>query len=381
MSANRKLDPVAALAAISTKAGKGSASKVGITERLLKDIVPDPDQPRKEVDVDSISELAGSIKTTGRLLQPIIVRDNPNGHGFMIVAGERRWRACNYLKWQYVSTVHLDQFKSDSLSTEALTLVIQLAENLGREDMSDFDTAAGLAKAKEEFDLSYEALATMVSKKKTTIHEMIRVFNGPVFIKKLFKDGVKLRPLLILTKLCEKDEEFIQEHVEEQLKKGGKISLSFAESLKSVLQQVDNDNEEETDTPASQESVTNDNNTDDIVNSDLDASTDMVSDIGSKEEGADDFSQDGFSSSEEGESDHSSQITQEDSAFVDLGVHDQAFKKRPVSKAQVSLKTPKGDGTLRLEYAPHNPTEVCVELSDGSIVSLPFIDCSIIGYE
>ncbi|MBE3713403.1 ParB/RepB/Spo0J family partition protein [Vibrio parahaemolyticus] len=222
MTKNKKLDPISALAAISTKAGKGNTSKVGITERLLKDIIPDPDQPRKQIDMESISELAASIKTTGRLLQPIIVRDNPNGNGFMIVAGERRWRACNLLQWQYISTVHIDQFKSlksESLDTDALILIIQLAENLGREDMSDFDTAAGLAKAKEEFSLSYEELATMVSRKKTTIHEMIRVYNGPIFIKKLFKDGVKLRPLLVLTKLCEIDEKFVREHVEGQLKK------------------------------------------------------------------------------------------------------------------------------------------------------------------
>ncbi|EGQ8679242.1 ParB/RepB/Spo0J family partition protein [Vibrio parahaemolyticus] len=389
MTKNKKLDPISALAAISTKAGKGNTSKVGITERLLKDIIPDPDQPRKQIDMESISELAASIKTTGRLLQPIIVRDNPNGNGFMIVAGERRWRACNLLQWQYISTVHIDQFKSlksESLDTDALILIIQLAENLGREDMSDFDTAAGLAKAKEEFSLSYEELATMVSRKKTTIHEMIRVYNGPIFIKKLFKDGVKLRPLLVLTKLCEIDEKFVREHVEGQLKKGGKISLSFAESLKSMLQQVDED----------EENSSNDSNDSNDSNINVDSDIEEIginceTIVPPSSEG--DVNELNTSTADNSDGDNdSSQMALDDSLdaalgsedtneFIELGVHDQAFKKRPLSKALVSLKTPKGDGTLRLEFAPHNPTEVCVELSDGNIVSVPFLDCSIIGYE
>ncbi|UPR19052.1 ParB/RepB/Spo0J family partition protein (plasmid) [Vibrio parahaemolyticus] len=165
MNTQRKLDPISALAGLSTRATSGTGNKYSIVERLLKDIVPDPDQPRKDMDMDSIGELAESIKSTGRLIQPIVIRDNPNGKGYMIVAGERRWRACNLLKWTHISTIHRDAFKSDTLSQEALTLILQLAENLGREEMTPYDTAAALSKAKEEYDLSYDALAAMLSRK------------------------------------------------------------------------------------------------------------------------------------------------------------------------------------------------------------------------
>ncbi|MCG9589876.1 ParB/RepB/Spo0J family partition protein [Vibrio harveyi] len=384
MNTPRKLDPISTLASLNTRATSGSGNKYSIVERLLKDIVPDPEQPRKDMDMDSIGELAESIKSTGRLIQPIVIRDNPNGKGYMIVAGERRWRACNLLKWTHISTIHRDAFKSETLSQEALTLILQLAENLGREEMTPYDTAAALSKAKEEYDLSYDALAAMLSKKKSTVHELMRVYNGPIFIKKLFKNGVKQRPLLILTKLAEVDEKFVQDHINSQLEKGGKISLAFAESLKSMLQQNESDSSDDSliddelnNTDVSglpegdgsevvQQPTSNDSDCqqNDMVESDLDKS-DSVTD-------------DNVTTNNESEGNDTSF---EETGSVNLEVNDPAFKKRSVSKALVSLKTPKGDGTLCLEYAPLNPTEVCVELTDGHIISVPFIECSIIGYE
>ncbi|HHP0492467.1 ParB/RepB/Spo0J family partition protein [Vibrio harveyi] len=384
MNTPRKLDPISTLASLNTRATSGSGNKYSIVERLLKDIVPDPEQPRKDMDMDSIGELAESIKSTGRLIQPIVIRDNPNGKGYMIVAGERRWRACNLLKWTHISTIHRDAFKSETLSQEALTLILQLAENLGREEMTPYDTAAALSKAKEEYDLSYDALAAMLSKKKSTVHELMRVYNGPIFIKKLFKNGVKQRPLLILTKLAEVDEKFVQDHINSQLEKGGKISLAFAESLKSMLQQNESDSSDDSliddelnNTDVSglpegdgsevvQQPTSNDSDCqqNDMVESDLDKS-DSVTD-------------DNVTTNNESEGNDTSF---EETGSVNLEVNDPAFKKRSASKALVSLKTPKGDGTLCLEYAPLNPTEVCVELTDGHIISVPFIECSIIGYE
>ncbi|MDK9773877.1 ParB/RepB/Spo0J family partition protein [Vibrio sp. B181a] len=390
MNTQRKLDPISALAGLNTRATSGTGNKYSIVERLLKDIVPDPDQPRKDMDMDSIGELAESIKSTGRLIQPIVIRDNPNGKGYMIVAGERRWRACNLLKWTHISTIHRDAFKSDTLSQEALTLILQLAENLGREEMTPYDTAAALSKAKEEYGLSYDALAAMLSKKKSTVHELMRVYNGPIFIKKLFKDGVKQRPLLILTKLAEVDGKFVQDHINSQLEKGGKISLAFAESLKSMLHQNESDSSDdsliddelnnadgsglpkgdENEGADGSKAVQQPNSDDsdcqqnDMVESDLDESDSVIDDNVTTNNGSE-----------------SNDTSLEETGSINLEVNDPAFKKRSASKALVSLKTPKGDGTLCLEYAPLNPTEVCVELTDGHIISVPFIECTIIGYE
>jgi ParB family chromosome partitioning protein len=65
----------------------------------------------------------------------------------------------------------------------------------------------------------------------------------------------------------------------------------------------------------------------------------------------------------------------------DLDLEINGFKKRPSSKARISVKTPAGTGEVRLEYAPKEPTMICVELTTGEVVTVPFSECEITGYE
>lgn len=101
----------------------------------VKDIEPDPNQPRKQFDENSIQELANSIKEKG-LLQPIIVRKV--GDRYLIIAGERRYRACKLLGMEKIPCVvkTIDEAKD--------ILEIQIIENMQREDISQIERARAL---------------------------------------------------------------------------------------------------------------------------------------------------------------------------------------------------------------------------------------------
>jgi ParB family transcriptional regulator, chromosome partitioning protein len=100
-------------------------------------IEPDPGQPRKVFQETALKELASSIKASG-LTQPIIVRDNPDKDGFyIIIAGERRWRAVNLNEFESVECVVRD---SSSLSDDDIADQ-QLTENLNREELNPIEKA------------------------------------------------------------------------------------------------------------------------------------------------------------------------------------------------------------------------------------------------
>lgn len=104
----------------------------GVGRSTLRDLEPDPDQPRREFDPDKLEQLAQSIREHG-VLQPLVIRKV--GSKTYIVAGERRWRAAALAGLEVVPTIQ----KSD-LGPDAI-LELQLIENLDRENLSDFEQA------------------------------------------------------------------------------------------------------------------------------------------------------------------------------------------------------------------------------------------------
>ena len=101
----------------------------------LREIEPDPDQPRKSFDEQTLAELAASIAEHG-LIQPIAVRPMPAG-GYSIVAGERRWRACRMAGLTEAPVVVKDV-------TDEQAMELALVENLQREDLDPVEEAAGI---------------------------------------------------------------------------------------------------------------------------------------------------------------------------------------------------------------------------------------------
>lgn len=146
----------------------------------LREIEPDPDQPRKTFDEEALGELAASIAEHG-LLQPIAVRPQGLG-GYSIVAGERRWRACRMAGLTEVPVVVKDV--SDEQAME-----LALVENLQREDLDPVEEAAGIRELMLRCDLTQEQAARKLGKSRSALANSLRLLNLPENVLELLKGG------------------------------------------------------------------------------------------------------------------------------------------------------------------------------------------------
>jgi ParB family transcriptional regulator, chromosome partitioning protein len=144
-----------------------------IIEIELTKLKPNPDQPRKRFDEETIKELASSIEQHG-LIQPIsVVPDPEGGDGFVIVAGERRYRAHQHLRKPTIVAI-ITKGNSDEIA---------LIENIQREDLSPMDQAEGLASMMEKHGYKQEDLARVVGKSRPTVTELLSLNSLPEDIK------------------------------------------------------------------------------------------------------------------------------------------------------------------------------------------------------
>lgn len=132
----------------------------------INDIEPNRNQPRKDFDEEALSELADSIARHG-LIQPIVVRPTLNGR-YMIIAGERRWRACRMAGLNEVPIIVKD--------TDDRTLMeLALIENLQREDLNAVEEALGYKALIEDFDLTQEEVAHRMGKSRSAVTNSLRL--------------------------------------------------------------------------------------------------------------------------------------------------------------------------------------------------------------
>ncbi len=145
-----------------------------ITTLPLREIEPDPKQPRKSFETETLTELAGSIIENG-LLQPIAVRQNPTGTGYTIIAGERRWRACRIAGLAEVPVVIKDV-------TDEQAMELALVENLQREDLDPVEEAMGIKSLMEQCSLTQEQAAKKLGKSRSALANVLRLLAlpGPV---------------------------------------------------------------------------------------------------------------------------------------------------------------------------------------------------------
>ena len=146
----------------------------------LREIEPDPDQPRKTFDDETLAELASSIAEHG-LLQPIAVRPKPSG-GYLIVAGERRWRACRMAGLTEAPVVVKDV-------TDEQAMEIALVENLQREDLDPVEEAMGIRELMTRCDLTQEQAARKLGKSRSALANSLRLLNLPENVLELLKSG------------------------------------------------------------------------------------------------------------------------------------------------------------------------------------------------
>lgn len=134
----------------------------------LNDIEPNRNQPRKEFDEGALSELADSIAKHG-LIQPIVVRPTIDGR-YMIIAGERRWRACRMAGLENVPVMIKD--------TDDRTLMeLALIENLQREDLNAVEEALGYKALIDEFELTQEEVANRMGKSRSAVTNALRLLS------------------------------------------------------------------------------------------------------------------------------------------------------------------------------------------------------------
>jgi len=150
----------------------------------ISDIKPNLHQPRSYFDDNSIKELANSIKEQG-LLMPILVKkdkNSTNNKSFVIIAGERRWRACKSLKMKTINAIVI---KNTSEKSDALAAII---ENVQRENLSVLEEAIAYDKLIKNYKMKHEDIAKSTGKSRSYITNLLRVLSLNEGVKKLLNE-------------------------------------------------------------------------------------------------------------------------------------------------------------------------------------------------
>ena len=152
----------------------------GLKEVPISQVKPNPNQPRKVMDEDSLADFAESIKQQG-VMQPITVRRVADG-GYQIIMGERRWQAARIAGLTNVPVIERQASDSEAM-------VLALVENLQREDLNPHDAAVALRSLQEEHGFSQEEVASAVGKSRATISNSIRLLNLHESVQELLRNG------------------------------------------------------------------------------------------------------------------------------------------------------------------------------------------------
>lgn len=170
--------------------GRGLAALIHASEELpvtagvsplpLDQITVNPHQPRQDFDSQSLEELADSIREKG-VLTPVTVRQE--GDGYVLLAGERRWRASRMAKLDQIPAYVIE------VTGEAEMMEVALIENIQRQNLNPLEEAEAYAVLRGKFNLSQAAIAKAVGKKRVTISNALRLLRLPPEIKQSLRRG------------------------------------------------------------------------------------------------------------------------------------------------------------------------------------------------
>ena len=146
---------------------------------LIQDIIPNPDQPRREFDQNSLNELADSIRQHG-IVQPIIVVRSQKG--YRIIAGERRWRAAGLAKLSHVPAIVRSMQELEEIE-------LSLIENIQRVDLSPLEQALSVYKLQHQFNLGLDEIAKKLGKAPSTISNLMRLLQLPDAAREALREG------------------------------------------------------------------------------------------------------------------------------------------------------------------------------------------------
>lgn len=155
-------------------AGAGRAVDVNAIE-------PNPYQPRAVIEPEALQTLAASIRAVG-VIQPLVVAEGPERGRYVLIAGERRWRAAQKAQLHDVPVVIRTIDDHDALQ-------IGLVENLQRSDLTAIDEAQGYKRLIEDYSHTQEELARMMGRSRPHIANTLRLLDLPPPVQEMVRDG------------------------------------------------------------------------------------------------------------------------------------------------------------------------------------------------
>lgn len=153
-----------------------------MAEISVNEIIPNPNQPRTQFDEEALDELADSIRTLG-VIQPITVRKRNADGKYVIISGERRWRAARRADLESLPA-YIREVDDENLHAMALV------ENIQRQDLNAIEIALGMQRLIDECHLTQDALSEKVGKKRSTVSNYMRLLKLPAEVQLALKEGL-----------------------------------------------------------------------------------------------------------------------------------------------------------------------------------------------
>ncbi len=164
----------------SMRSAENESALSSTTTLPINSVHPNPNQPRKKFDQGALNELADSIKIHG-VIQPIIVNDNGDGK-YMIIAGERRWRASQLANKTEIPVI-VKKY------TEKQIAEISLIENLQREDLNPIEAARAIKQLMDEYNFNQEEVSERIGKSRSAVANTLRLLNLYPDVIKMVENG------------------------------------------------------------------------------------------------------------------------------------------------------------------------------------------------
>jgi len=163
----------------SAASAEASAGRGGVREIEIARIRPNPNQPRVQFDEEALDELADSIRERG-VLQPILLR--PEGEDYLIIAGERRWRAAQRARLHAIPAIVRD-------IDESTTAELALIENIQRLDLNPLEEAEGYRQLIQRHGHTQDDVGRIVHKSRSHVANLLRLLDLPEFVRQSLLKG------------------------------------------------------------------------------------------------------------------------------------------------------------------------------------------------
>lgn len=146
----------------------------------IQQIIPNPSQPRGEMDDEKLKELSNSIREHG-ILQPLILTKEPDVDNYILIAGERRLRAAKLASLESVPAIIRQASDQERLE-------LALIENIQRENLTPLESADAYQQLNDEFGLSHDQISVRVGKSRTAVTNTIRLLKLPDAVREALKN-------------------------------------------------------------------------------------------------------------------------------------------------------------------------------------------------